>query len=757
MRALRIPSERTRAALLAVVLLASYGCGGDSSTAPSIPGDPTSISVEAGHGQSSPAGAVTPIPLSAIVKDAAGIPVPGVSVIFTLVDGPSSQTIRSVMTGADGIARLVDWTPPPALGLHAVQARTGNLYCMFGVTTVLGAPASMTVVSGSGLKRQTDAEIAVSVAIRDLGGNAIPGATVTFSVGASGGTVANGVQTTNSAGVASIAQWRLGSSVGVYTLDATSGSLKAVITAFAVSGPPASISRLAGDGQRVTAGGRLREPVTVFVADAEGRGVPFVPVTWKMPVGNGAVLSCGPQPTDDAGIGECGRFTWLLPQPGVYTLTATAGALSSTFTETALAVPATIVFSSAPDSATEVHTGSFVASELTVLVRFVDGSPAVGYPVSFRSAFDAAVSDSTAITDANGRAGTRWRITYQVGRATLNASLDGVLTAATSVSAFGPILFEELSAGDSHTCGIGARIIYCWGSNAAGQIGDGQSESTRLVPVKVPFTPKGTLSTQSVGDHSCLWDEQSSGKYSKFAERYCWGRGPDGTQLFRTPTKVGLLSYAVADFMVASIGWRVDGATHACVLTTDGAAWCGGRNDAGQLGDGSTIDRSTATQVVGGLTFRSLVVGGGHTCGITLAGTSYCWGRNDAGQLGDGSTTARSGPTLVAGGVAFARLSAGGAHTCGVASTGEAYCWGANTYGQLGIGTNDAKATTPQPVSGALRFGPIAAGATHTCGSLAGPLPATNAYCWGRNHMGQLGDGTTIDRQRPTAVADFHP
>lgn len=755
MRAVRIFAERTRAALLAVVLLASYGC--DSATAPRIPGEPTSISAEAGHGQSSPAGAVTPTPLSAIVRDAAGTPVPGASVIFILVDGPGSQTIRKVMTGADGIARLVDWIPPPPLGLHAVQARTGDLYCMFGLTTVLGPPASMTVVSGNDLKRQTDAEIAVRVAMRDLGGNAIPGATVTFSAGASGGTVANGVQTTNAAGIASIARWTLGSSIGVYTLTATSGSLQATITASAVSGPPASMSRLAGDGQRVTAGGRLRQPVTVFVADAEGRGVPLVPVTWSMPVGNGAVLSCGPQTTDDAGIGECGRYTWILRQPGVYTLTATAGARSSAFTETALPVPATIVFSSAPDPATEVHTGSFVPSELTVSVRLVDGSPAVGYPVSFHSALDAAIFDSAAVTDANGLASTRWRITYEVGRATLYASLDGVLTAATSVSAFGPILFEELSAGDSHTCGIGARVIYCWGSNAAGQIGDGQSESMRLAPVKVPFTQKGSLSNQSVGDHSCLWDEQFISKYSRIAERYCWGRGPDGTQLFRTPTKVGLLSYPVADFMVASIGLRVDGTTHGCVLTTDGAAWCGGRNDAGQLGDGSMIDRSTATQVVGGLTFRSLVIGGGHTCGITLAGVTYCWGRNDAGQLGDGSTTARSGPALVAGGVAFARLSAGGAHTCGVASTGAAYCWGANTNGQLGIGTNDANATTPQSVSGALRFGPIAAGATHTCGSLAAPRPTAIAYCWGRNHMGQLGDGTTIDRQRPTAVSDFHP
>jgi alpha-tubulin suppressor-like RCC1 family protein len=626
---------------------------------------------------------------------------------------------------------------------------------MFGLTVVKGPPAVIQALTGDGLKRQTDAEIAASVVVRDLGGNALSGIPVTFSVGASGGTLSDGLQTTDFGGVARVAHWRLGSALGSYTLTAASGALRTTLNASVVSGPPVSMVRLAGEGQRVTAGGRLRDPVTVFVADAEGRGVPAVSVSWSLTFGGSTTMTCGPATTDDAGVGECGRWTWLLAQPGTYALTASAGPMAAGFTETALAAPASLTFVDAPAPSTEVHTGTFVPTDLTVQVRFADGSPAVGYPVSFAAFFDGAVSDTVNVTDATGVARTRWRVTNYPSLTTLTASLDGVLRASTNVAAFGPLSLDDLSAGAAHTCVIGrSGVPYCWGSNAAAQIGDGQGEARRLAPVKLGYARKGRLYIASAGDHSCLWDEQWFNQYVKFADRYCWGRGPDGTQIIPTPTMIGG-SYEKATFAVASIGLRVDGIAHSCVLTTDGNPWCGGRNDSGQLGDGTTTDRSTAVQLQGGLTFQSLVVGGAHTCGITLAGASYCWGRNDAGQLGDGTTVSRSVPTPVAGGLTFVRLTAGGSHTCGLVATGEAYCWGANDFGQLGTGTAIATASSPQPVSGGRRFSLIAAGGSHSCAALAGPLSV--AYCWGRNHEGQLGDGTMVDHSTPVAVADYHP
>lgn len=133
-------------------------------------------------------------------------------------------------------------------------------------------------------------------------------------------------------------------------------------------------------------------------------------------------------------------------------------------------------------------------------------------------------------------------------------------------------------------------------------------------------------------------------------------------------------------------------------------------------------------------------------------------GRNNTGQVGDGSLEDKLVPTPVAstaGGevVVFASLEAGGGHTCGLTSTGKAYCWGVNNFGQLGDGTT-ADRSTPTAVTGpgggsALAFAGLATGGTHTCGRTTGGL----IYCWGWNHLGQLGDGTATDETTPHLVS----
>lgn len=94
--------------------------------------------------------------------------------------------------------------------------------------------------------------------------------------------------------------------------------------------------------------------------------------------------------------------------------------------------------------------------------------------------------------------------------------------------------------------------------------------------------------------------------------------------------------------------------------------------------------------VAGGLRFRQLAAGFFQTCGVTTNNVAYCWGRNDVGQLGDGTTANRLLPVPVAGGLRFHQVSAADFHTCGVTTGSQAHCWGRNFGGQLGDGTTTA-------------------------------------------------------------------
>ena len=195
------------------------------------------------------------------------------------------------------------------------------------------------------------------------------------------------------------------------------------------------------------------------------------------------------------------------------------------------------------------------------------------------------------------------------------------------------------------------------------------------------------------------------------------------------------------------------GGYHACGVTARGDAYCWGRGIA--LGSGSETT-SVPTLVSGGLSFSSVSAGEQHTCGVTTAGALHCWGRNFQGQLGDGTSTNRSVPVPVLGppGVTYTSVSAGQEYTCAVATTtGDAYCWGSNQDGQLGDGTQVGK-LTPTLVVGGHTFGSVNAGAWHTCGVTTGNV----AYCWGRNSLGQIGDGTSSlsDRTTPTLVVGGH-
>jgi alpha-tubulin suppressor-like RCC1 family protein len=129
---------------------------------------------------------------------------------------------------------------------------------------------------------------------------------------------------------------------------------------------------------------------------------------------------------------------------------------------------------------------------------------------------------------------------------------------------------------------------------------------------------------------------------------------------------------------------------------------------------------------------------------------AYCWGNNFYGQLGDGTTTKRRlRPFAVSGQRRFDNVNAGYFHTCGVTLGGRGFCWGLNSSGDLGNGTPTGNLTTPTAVLGGLTWRALSGGISHTCGVTTDD----RAYCWGQNMVGQLGDGTTVNRLAPVAVA----
>ena len=187
------------------------------------------------------------------------------------------------------------------------------------------------------------------------------------------------------------------------------------------------------------------------------------------------------------------------------------------------------------------------------------------------------------------------------------------------------------------------------------------------------------------------------------------------------------------------------GGFHTCGLTPEGAAFCWGRGNTGQLGNASFDDQPTPVAVSGGLTFASISPGGLHTCALTSEGVAYCWGLGGSGQLGDGSSSDQLSPVAIG---EFASISSGGAHACGLRTDGAAYCWGFGIDGRLGNGALEDQAT-PKAVSGGLTFTSISTGAAHTCGVTIDGA----AYCWGRGEVGQLGNGAHTKHAAPVAVS----
>jgi alpha-tubulin suppressor-like RCC1 family protein len=130
----------------------------------------------------------------------------------------------------------------------------------------------------------------------------------------------------------------------------------------------------------------------------------------------------------------------------------------------------------------------------------------------------------------------------------------------------------------------------------------------------------------------------------------------------------------------------------------------------------------------------SIAAGSNHSCGVTVGGEAFCWG---SGFLGNGSAGGSPIPVEATGGLQFGAVTAGDGHTCGTLVDGRVYCWGLNRYGAIGNGSR-ADELIPVPVALGRTFRAIAAGED---GVVCGVTLEGLGFCWGKNDLGQLGDG----------------
>jgi alpha-tubulin suppressor-like RCC1 family protein len=131
---------------------------------------------------------------------------------------------------------------------------------------------------------------------------------------------------------------------------------------------------------------------------------------------------------------------------------------------------------------------------------------------------------------------------------------------------------------------------------------------------------------------------------------------------------------------------------HTCARRASGTVVCWGLNSYGQLGTGTAGGASFTPTGIAGLTDAvELAAGALHTCARRATGAVVCWGRNNYGQLGDGTTTNRTTPVTVAGLSDAVEIAAGYSATCARRASGAVVCWGINDSGQIGDGTNTAR------------------------------------------------------------------
>ncbi|NIN11939.1 MAG: hypothetical protein GTO05_06865 [Gemmatimonadales bacterium] len=260
------------------------------------------------------------------------------------------------------------------------------------------------------------------------------------------------------------------------------------------------------------------------------------------------------------------------------------------------------------------------------------------------------------------------------------------------------------------------------------------------VPQAVTFA---SVRSGPTANHTCA----STSDGSSPGDLYCWGANESG-QLGIGASGAPVLEPKLVDEAAFS-GVFALGARHTCALTSGGAsgrAWCWGDNSHGQLGNGTNAESSDPVQL-SPWKLSSIAAGHSHTCAFAVGERAVlCWGRNDVFQLGlgGGDREERLEPTFIAGQGEFNLLEPrlGAHHSCALGAEGtKLFCWGQNGLGQLGDGSFVDRDIATRLLSDELSLRQMDMGGSHTCVLTS----AGGAYCVGANDSRQLGSGLSVD------------
>jgi alpha-tubulin suppressor-like RCC1 family protein len=330
----------------------------------------------------------------------------------------------------------------------------------------------------------------------------------------------------------------------------------------------------------------------------------------------------------------------------------------------------------------------------------------------------------------------------QLGNGGLDSSSDAV-----AVELPGPA--KQVGTGTDFSCALLVDgSVQCWGRGIRlGNANRMQADSSKAVAVAMA-TDDPTMTALAVGtDHACALSTMSA--------IYCWGETSQG-RLGNGATAAGTAYRPVKTVIPnVDIAQLAAGGGHTCVLSKEGAVFCWGQSTAGQTGAGPSATPALMPVMVTPLpAIDSIALGANHTCARTKDGAAFCWGSGDQGQLGSNVTTSGiAQPVMVAMVRDFVSLTAGASHTCGVRASGVTMCWGYNRYGQLGNAMSPANKGTPvmtvfTPATVVVDV--MDAGDRHTC---AIGKTDRKVYCWGSNQHGQLGNGMDLQRPQPMKIA----